>query len=89
MDKAEQVVWGYFVMGREALAPVGSRWIRKDETKGRVFFVLTRKAFGQLEIMQEGRAIFCSTTQRSLLENWSRLPGKAELPSGFLACTGS
>lgn len=44
-------------MGREALAPVGSRWIRKDETKGRVFFVLTRKAFGQLEIMQEGRAI--------------------------------
>lgn len=70
-------------MAREAQAPVGSRWMSKTESKGRVFFVLEHKAFGRIEIMQEGRANIGSITQKLLLENWNRLPGKTELPSGF------
>ena len=70
-------------MARESQVPVGSRWMSKTETKGRVFFVIEHKGFGRLEIMQEGRANFSQVTQKSLLENWHRLPRKTELPSGF------
>jgi hypothetical protein len=72
-------------MGTEAKTPVASRWMHKNETKGRVFFVLERKAFGRIELMQEGRAYFGTATQKELLANWTRLPGQAEMPSGFSA----
>lgn len=72
-------------MKREAQAPVASRWMHKNEAKGRVFFVLERKGFGRVELMQEGRAVFGTATQRELLANWTRLEGKAELPSSYRA----
>lgn len=70
-------------MAREAQAPVGSRWRNSNDKKGRTFFVLERKGFGKLELMQEGRAYFASITQKDLLDQFIRLPGTAELPSGF------
>lgn len=70
-------------MAREAQAPVASRWTHKNDPNGRVFFVLERKGFGRVELMQEGSAVFASRTQKELLGNWKRLEGKAKLPSSF------
>lgn len=70
-------------MGREAQAPVASRWQQKNDPKERVFFVLERKPFGGIELMQEGRAVFASRTLKELLSDWVRLEGKATLPPGF------
>lgn len=70
-------------MAREAQAPVASRWMHKNDSKGRVFFVLERKGFGRVELMQEGRAVFANRTQKELVSDWTRLEGKAELPSSF------
>lgn len=61
-------------MGTSAKAPVGSRWMSKRETKGRVFVVTERKAFGVIDIKQEDRAYFGMTTVKELLTSWNRLP---------------
>jgi len=70
-------------MGREARAPVASRWQHKNEPRGRVFFVLERKPFGRLELMQEGGSVFARSTLKELLSHWIRLEGNATLPPGF------
>jgi hypothetical protein len=70
-------------MAREAQAPVASRWMHKNDPKRRAFFVLERKGFGRVELMQEGAPVFASRTQKELLESWTRLEGKAELPSSY------
>ncbi len=72
-------------MAREAQAPVASRWMLKNESKGRVFFVLERKAFGKIGLMQEGRAVFPDSSLKDLLANFTRLEGKAQLPAGWIA----
>lgn len=41
-------------MARDAQAPVASRWMHKNDPKRRAFFVLERKGFGRIELMQEG-----------------------------------
>lgn len=61
-------------MSTQAKAPIGSRWMLKDETKGRAFVVTERKPFGKIELKQEDRAYFGSSTQKELLANYNRLP---------------
>ncbi|MET3119778.1 hypothetical protein AAKU64_004024 [Undibacterium sp. GrIS 1.8] len=72
-------------MGREAQTPVASRWMLKNETKGRVFFVLERKPFGKLSLMQEGRTVFSDSSVKDILANFNRLEGRAQLPAGWTA----
>ena len=70
-------------VGTQTKTPIGSRWMLKSDTHERVFFVLGRKPFGKIELKQEDRAYFASSTQKDLLADFNRLPGKTELPPGF------
>lgn len=62
-------------MARKAQVEVGSRWQFNGETKGRVFFVYEKLAFGRLLIKQEGRAVTGETKQADLLRNAIKLDG--------------
>ena len=54
-------------------APIGSRWVFKAETKGRVFVVTERKPGGVVCIKQEDRAYFGQSYLRDFLRNATRL----------------
>jgi len=50
-----------------------------------VYFVLERKPFGKISLMQEGRAVFGDSSVKDLLANFNRLEGRAQLPAGWTA----
>lgn len=73
-------------MGTQAKTPVGSRWMLARETKGRVFIVVERMAFGKVHMVQEGRpALSTDATVKQLTDEaqWVRQPGTAELPGCY------